>query len=479
MEIWSMKQSLGRVVSGILSLAVSTCVLGADANQADKNQVSQPGGEATGVWQAPNTAQPGGKLPKDVNVQLVQVASGFVDPIHITSARDGTGRLFVCERPGIIRIIDKDGKVLEDPFYDNRANTSFQFLENGLYCIEFHPKFKENGLVYISYADMWFNGATFIVEYHVDPNDPNKIDMSTARPIMRIDYPYCNHHGGKIAFGPDGYLYIGVGDGGWEGDVLDAGPDLSTVMGKMLRIDVNVKDRKNERYTVPDSNPYAHAADPQLMVLFGKSEETFSKIKQKAKPEIWAYGIRNPWTFAFDRKTGDLWIADVGQNTWEEIDFQPANSKGGENYGWNYMCGTHPFPIEKEKSGEKWPIVGVMPVAEYSHATDGICVVGANVYRGSEYPSLEGIYFFGDWASGRLWGLAKDSGGKYQMQELLNTSLNLSSGGEDEAGNIYFTNATSQYGAWNPFDSPRGAVWKLVSADKVPQGAKTAPLDKK
>jgi glucose/arabinose dehydrogenase len=439
-----------------------------------------PAAPTTGsaFYQTPNTAVPGGKLAGNVAVQLVEVAGGFVDPIHVASPKDGTNRLFVCERPGIIKII-KNGKVLDEPFYNNQANTLFQFLEEGLYCIEFHPKFKENGLFYVSYADMWFNGSTMVVEYKVDPSDPNKADMASARPIIKIDFPYCNHHGGKIAFGPDGYLYLGVGDGGWEGDVLDAGPDLSTLMGKMLRIDVNVADRKNQRYTIPESNPFAKAADPQLMVLFGKSELDFSKIKQKAKPEIWAYGIRNPWTFSFDRKTGDLFIADVGQNHWEEVNFQPAGSKGGENYGWNYMCGTHPFPLEKEQNKEKTPVVGQLPVAEYSHATDGICIAGFGVYRGAEFPSLDGVYFCGDWGSGRVWGLKReDAGGKWQMQELLNTSLNLTSGNEDEQGNMYITNAPSQYGTWNPFNSEKGSVWKLVAADKVPAGAKTAPLDK-
>jgi glucose/arabinose dehydrogenase len=425
-----------------------------------------------------NTAHPGGKLPGNVAINLVEVAGGFVDPIHVASPRDGTGRLFVCERPGIIRIIGKDGKVLDEPFYNNQANTAFQFLENGLYCIEFHPKFKENGLFYVSYSDMWFNGATFIVEYKISANDPNKADMASARPIMRIDYPYCNHHGGKMAFGPDGYLYIGVGDGGWEGDVLETGQDLSTLMGKMLRIDVNTKS-KDVRYTVPDSNPFAHAADPQLMVLFGKSELEFSHIKQKAKPEIWCYGVRNPWTFSFDRGTGDLYIADVGQNTWELVLHQPANSKGGENYGWSAREGTHPFPIEKEQSGGKAPQIGVMPIAEYSHATDGICTVGMGVYRGKEFPNLDGTYFVGDWGSGRIWGIKRDSAQKWQMQELLHTTLNFTSGNEDESGNLYATNAASQYGAWNPFESPRGSVWKIIAADKVPNGAKTAPTAKK
>ncbi len=418
-------------------------------------------------------ARPGGKLPGDLKVQLVEVAGGFIDPIDIASPKDGTGRLFVCERPGVIRII-KNGKVLDEPFYDNRSNVGWQFLECGLYCVEFHPNFKSNGLLYISYADMWFNGSTMIVEYKVAAGDPNKVDMASARPVMRIDFPYCNHHGGKVKFGPDGYLYVGVGDGGWEGDVLDVGPDLSTWMGKMLRIDVS---DKSVPYKVPATNPFVGYADPKLMVLFGKSELDFSKIKQRSKPEIWAYGIRNPWTFSFDRKTGDLYIADIGQNIWEEINFQPASSKGGENYGWNWMCGVHPFPIEKETSGEKWPVIGVLPVAEYNHEKDGICVIGMGVYRGSECPSLDGTYFVGDWGSGRFWGLKRDGAGKWQMETLLHTGLHFSSGGEDEQGNVYATSMTSQYGPFIPDIKP-GSVWKIVSADKVPAGAKTPPPGK-
>jgi glucose/arabinose dehydrogenase len=438
-----------------------------------------PGGGGTAITSPPaqpaNTAHPGGKLSGNVAIQLVEVAGNFVDPINVSSPHDGTGRLFVCERPGVIRIIGRDGKVIPHPFYDNRSNTNFQFLEQGLYCITFHPKFKENGRFFVSYADMWFNGSTFIVEYKVDAHDPNVADMASAKPIMRIDFPYCNHHGGKVEFGPDGCLYVGVGDGGWEGDVLSTGQDLSTWMGKMLRIDVD-HQKPHEAYSVPDGNPFVGAADPQLMVLFGKSETEFSRIKQKAKPEIWAYGLRNPWTFSFDRKTGDLYMADVGQNTWEEVDFQPASSKGGENYGWSFMNGTHPFPIEKEQSGEKTPVVGTLPVAEYSHATDGICIIGFGVYRGTAVPGLDGAYLCGDWGSGRIWGIRRDDDGKWQMQQLVHTGMNLSSGGEDEAGDLYVTNMGSQYGTWNPFDSARGSVWKVVSADRVPNGAKTAPL---
>src|SRR4051795_5305240 len=196
-----MKIHSGRIVSGLLvaSVALAFAAMPASAQrqqqqgqgqaQGQQKRAEVPSNQGVGT-QPPNTAKPGGKIPGNVAIQLVEVAGGFVDPIHVASPKGGTGRLFVCERPGVIRIIDKNGKVLDEPFYDNKANTMFQFLEEGLYCVEFHPKFKENGLVYISYADMWFNGSTFVVEYHVDKSEPNKIDMASARPIIRIDFPY-------------------------------------------------------------------------------------------------------------------------------------------------------------------------------------------------------------------------------------------------------------------------------------------------
>ncbi len=423
----------------------------------------------------PAPVQPGGKLPNPVSIQLVKVADGLVDPGHISAPKDGSGRLFICERNGLVRIV-KDGKLLAKPFLDIKDKTLSSFLEEGLYAIEFHPKFKENGLFYVSYSDLWFNGATLLVEYKVSKNNPDKADPDSARVIMQIDYPYCNHHGGKMAFGPDGYLYVGVGDGGWEGDVISAGQDLHTWLGKMLRIDVNVSST-DRAYGIPKDNPFVTPL--QQMVLFGVSELQFSKIHPKAKPEIWAYGLRNPWTFSFDRKTGEFYIADVGQNHWEEIDLQPANSKGGENYGWKFMGGSHPFPIELEKKGA--PRVGILPIAEYSHVDQGICVVGLGVYRGKEYPSLEGTYFAADWGSGKVWGMQRDKANKWQMQELLDldTPIRPTSGGEDEAGNIYLSHASANYGSpVDPAAGERGAVWKIVPADKVPAGAEVAPLQK-
>ena len=420
-------------------------------------------------------AQPGGKVEGVPAVALVKVADGLVDPVDVAAPSDGSGRLFVCERHGVIRVV-KDGKLLEKPALDIRDKTLSSFLEEGLFGVEFHPKFKENGLVYVSYSDLWFNGATMLVEYKVSKKNPDRLDPDSARVIMQIDFPYCNHHGGKMKFGPDGYLYIGVGDGGWEGDVISVGQDLHTWLGKMLRIDVNTSS-PDRAYGIPKDNPFLTPL--QQMTLFGVTEKQFSQIHPKAKPEIWAYGIRNPWTFSFDRKTGDLFIADIGQNHWEEINFQPKSSKGGENYGWKFMCGSHTFPIEDDKTN---PRVGVLPVAEYSHVDQGNCVIGLGVYRGKEYPAFDGVYFAADWGSGKVWALKKDKSAKWQMQELLDldTPLRPTSGGEDEQGNIYLTHATANYGGpVDPTTSERGAVWKIVPADKVPAGAVTAPLQKK
>jgi len=418
-------------------------------------------------------ARPGqSKLPKPVKIAMVKVAGDLIDPINVAAANDGSGRLFICERQGVVRIL-KDGKILKRPFLDISDTTVSSFLEQGLYDIEFHPKFKENGKFYVHYSDMWFNGDSFIVEYQVNKDNPDKADYKTARVIMQIDQPYANHNGGELVFGPDGYLYIGSGDGGWEGDVLGAGQDLSTLLAKVLRIDVNTST-PDRAYGIPEDNPFV--TPKTLMVLFGVSEEAFAKIHPKARPEIWAYGIRNPWKMHFDAKTGDLFIADVGQNHWEEINFQPASSTGGENYGWKFMCGTQPFPASLKNA----PQVGVLPIGEYTHAGEGICVTGLGVYRGKTYPALDGTYFVADWGSGKIWGMQHRDGGKWAMEELLNTSLMPTGSGAGEDGTIYMTTAHANYGGpVKPADNERGALWMMVDAEKVPEGAETIPLDER
>ena len=245
---------------------------------------------------------------------------------------------------------------------------------------------------------------------------------------MNIPQPYYNHYGGMIAFGPDGKLYIGKGDGGWEGDPLDAGQRLDLHLGKMLRIDVDTPD--DVPYSVPKDNPFAQADRPQLMSLFGISERDFAKIRIGAKPEIWAYGLRNPYMFHFDKRSGDLFIADVGQNHWEEINWQPASSKGGENYGWRHNQASKCHPTTGP--GEKCPIVGVLPVAEYPHEEPwpgapklkdgyGCSAQGLGV---ANYAGFEKAYLIGDWCTGRLWGLAWDNGGNKWQLELCRPSSN-------------------------------------------------------
>ena len=294
-----------------------------------------------------NTALSGGKLPKPVKVSLVKVAGGFVDPVRVSLAPGDNNRLFVCERTGIVRLI-KNGKVQDKPFLDIHETVVSSFLEQGLYDLEFHPKFAENGKFYVHYSDMWFNGAGFIVEYQVSKTNPDKADPESARVVFQMPRPYANHNGGEIAFGPDGYLYIGSGDGGWEGDVLGAGQDLSTWLAKILRIDVN-PSQPDRGYSIPKDNPFITPASQ--MKLFGVTEEAFNKIHPNAKPEIWSYGLRNPWSFQFDPKNGDMYIADIGQNHYEEVNFEP-HGKAGVNYGWKFMCGTHPFPLPLDASGK-------------------------------------------------------------------------------------------------------------------------------
>ncbi len=433
-------------------------------------------------------ARPGGKIPGAEKLAVVKVADGFNDPVGVSVAGDGLGRIFVVERVGRITIVDK-GKTLEEPFLDltktNPLGSEVQtgFVEQGLWSIAFHPKFKENGHVYVHYSSLPFNGASIVARYTVDKGSPNAISTEqankTVKVLMNIPQPYYNHYGGMIAFGPDGKLYIGKGDGGWEGDPLDAGQRLDTHLGKMLRIDVDTQD--DAPYSVPKDNPFATADKPQMMSLFGVTEQGFSKIKIGSRPEVWAYGLRNPYMFHFG-KSGDLFIADVGQNHWEEINWQPASSKGGENYGWKHnqasKCHPHQGP------DEKCPIVGVLPVAEYPHQEPypgaeklkdgyGCSAQGLGV---ANYAGMTNTYLVGDWCSGRLWGVGWDGGAKkWQLQEFLQTQLQFTAGAVDEDGTVLATNCYCFYtDDKGPTANPPGALWRILPADKVPSGAEVA-----
>jgi glucose/arabinose dehydrogenase len=330
------------------------------------------------------------------------VASGLSEPVGLSNAADGSGRLFVLEKRGLVRII-QNGAMLPTPFLDISDHVGSRPSEQGLLGLAFHPRYQENGLFYVDYTDS--GGNTVVARFQVSKQDPNQADRNSESRVLFISQPYPNHKGGQLAFGPDGCLYIGMGDGGSEGDPLRTGQNLNILLGKILRIDVDQK----QPYAIPADNPFA---------------------KGGGLPEIWAYGLRNPWRFSFDRQTGDLYIADVGQDMWEEIDFSPVKSPGGANFGWSYMEGNHPYN-GAPPAGLKL----VPPVAEYSH-NFGCAVIGGAVYRGSQMPAWQGIYLFGDYCSGNVWGLFRNAQGSW-TDKLLFTSLGkISSFGEEESGEI-------------------------------------------
>ena len=263
-----------------------------------------------------------GRAPSGTTIQLEQVASGLNLPVTVTNAGDGSGRIFIVQQTGEIRILS-GGTLLPTPFLDISALVSC-CGEQGLLGLAFHPDYATNGFFYVDYTNV--AGDTVVARYEVSATDPNVADPTSAQTVLTQDQPFSNHNGGQLAFGPDGYLYIALGDGGSGGDPQENGQNLQTWLGKILRVDINGDDfpgDPNRNYAVPPDNPFV--GDPNAL------------------DEIWAYGVRNPWRCTFDRVTGDFFIADVGQNAWEEINFQPASSAGGENYGWDVLEGMHCF----------------------------------------------------------------------------------------------------------------------------------------
>ena len=346
--------------------------------------------------------------PGSINASLQLVSSGYDQPIFVTNAGDGTGRLFVVEQTGYVRTTAAGAN--GTPFLDIHTRVSVG-SERGLLGLAFHPSFESNGRLYVCYTRA-SDGAIVVDEYRVTSN-PNVVSTTTRRRILIQAHPAGNHNGGGIAFGPDGYLYIGMGDGGDGGDRAQ---DTTSLVGKMLRIDVNATSGSLQ-YAIPATNPYLGIA---------------------GRDEIWSIGLRNPWRWSFDRSTGDLWIADVGQSNWEEVNRARASTGRGRkaNFGWNTMEGTH---CNKPSTG--CSTTGRrLPIHEYAHAVtneDNCAVTGGYVYRGSAFPSMVGGYVFGDYCSGRIWALDSNAGYPAPSTLLLNTSLAISSFGESEAGELY------------------------------------------
>lgn len=341
-------------------------------------------------------------LGQTAQLRLVKVAGGFSQPTCINHAGDGSGRLFVVEQAGRIRIV-RNGVVAAAPFLDIASRLSC-CGERGLLSVAFPPDYADTGRFYVYYTNP--SGDIVVARYLVGVS-PDAADPASETVLLTIahrDYP--NHNGGQLAFGPDGFLYFGTGDGGSGGDPLGNGQNTRALLGKLLRIDVSGPGP----YAVPPSNPFASASG--------------------FRPEIWAYGLRNPWRFSFDRLTGDLYIGDVGQNLYEEVDFQPAGDKGGQNYGWNIMEGFHCYSALCNQSRL------TPPVAEYDHSAGDCSVTGGFVYRGARFPLLQGTYFYGDACSGRIRGLTR-SGGAWQDSVKLQSGLSITAFGQDEAGELY------------------------------------------
>ncbi len=338
------------------------------------------------------------------NPVFTKLASGFERPVGISNAGDGSSRLFITEQGGKIFII-KEGNVIKEPFLDVSDLVSRNGGERGLLGLAFHPDYKNNGRFFINYTNL--EGNTVIAEYHVS-SKANQADKASGKTLLTFDQPFPNHNGGQLAFSPkDGYLYIATGDGGDGGDPRENGQALYTPLGKLLRIDVDT----GEPYGIPDSNPWIDSPD--------------------AFKEIWAYGLRNPWRFSFDRETGDLYIADVGQNKFEEINFQAASSQGGENYGWNIMEGLHCYKPNKNCNQDGL----TLPIAEYDHS-EGVSVTGGFVYRGIREMELFGKYIYGDFATGKIWTLERKNN-TWINTLYEDTDFQISSFGEDEAGELY------------------------------------------
>lgn len=346
-----------------------------------------------------------------IDLQFTQV-TGTPQVVDIRHAGDGSGRLFLVQRDsGQIHIL-KDGEVLSTAFLDIGDRVRSSGGEQGLLSMAFAPDYASSGLFYVWYTKL--SGDMSLSRFSVS-GDPDLADADSEEELLVVAQPFVNHNGGRLLFGPDRMLYLGIGDGGSGGDPQGNGQSLGTLLGKIIRIDV---DPALTPYGIPPDNPFVANGD--------------------ARDEIWAYGLRNPWRMSFDRLTGELFIADVGQNSVEEVNHQPFSSAGGQNYGWNIMEGDQCF------GGGACDTTGLtLPVAQYLH-DEGCSVTGGEVYRGGNYPGLAGVYLYGDYCSGRIWGLQR-IGDAWQVELLANEAFNILTFGEDQAGEIYLSSGAGVF----------------------------------
>lgn len=357
-------------------------------------------------------------------ISLVRRPGTFNSPVLVTNAGDGSNRLFVVEQGGRIKIID-GSTAIATPFLDIHTRVSC-CGERGLLGLAFDPAFKTNRRFFVDYTDK--NGDTIIASYRASATNPN-LASTTQTAILKIDQPYSNHNGGMLAFGKDGYLYIGMGDGGSSGDPGNRAQNKNSLLGKILRIDINHVS-STRKYSNPPSNPF---------------------VGKAGSDRVWAYGFRNPWRFSFDRSTGDLWVGDVGQDRYEEVDraTKAGGAGKGRNYGWRVVEGNTCYKPSSgcSKSGK------MHPITTYNHSK-GCAVVGGYVYRGSAYPAMTGAYLFGDYCSGRIWALQANGSSAQTAVQLLSSGMMISSFGEGESGTMYLT------------DLAGGGVYQIVGTAK-------------
>ena len=336
----------------------------------------------------------------------------FQDPVGIHHAGDGTNRIFIVEQEGRIKVFNNNANENSaQTFLDIRSlvDQDGGYTEEGLLGLAFHPNYSENGYFYVNYTEH-NPRRNVIARYSVDPDNPNEADYFSSEIILEVNQPYTNHNGGQMDFGQDGYLYISFGDGGSAGDPQNNGQNLSTLLGSIIRIDVD-NPSNNLNYGIPSDNPFINTSN--------------------AREEIYAYGLRNVWRFSWDLETGFLWAADVGQNAWEEIDIIYP----GLNYGWNEMEASHCYPPGSDCNPDEFEL----PVWEYELYVDGVCsVTGGFVYRGSDIWSLQGKYIYGDWCTGDIWALQSSNNGNYINEDIIRTDINITSFGVDENNELFF-----------------------------------------
>ena len=390
--------AIRRVLAGLLLLAMLGLLIGCGG-----------GSSATTTTPPP---------PPPNKITLSPFMTGFSGPIDLQTPGDASSRLFVVEQAGLIRIIQA-GAILPVAFLDIRSRVT-SGGELGLLGVAFHPGFAQHPRLYVNYTrTVGTQIQTVIAEYQVSAADPNQADPASERILLMVNQPFSNHKAGQLAFGPDNFLYFGLGDGGSGGDPFGNGQNLQTLLGKMMRIDVD-HTTGSLPYAIPADNPF---------------------VASGGLPEIWAYGLRNPFRFSFDPATGKLFLGDVGQNLYEEVDIL---QKGGD-YGWNIMEATHCY-----NPATGCNMTGLqLPIAEYSHS-EGNAIIGGYVYHGTAISGLAGSYLFGDFGAGKIWRLTQDSTGAWQRVLLLSGGPNLSSFGRDATGELYVV------------DYPGGAILKVT-----------------